>query len=169
MSMLRNSTVKQLDRIEKEIKKQGGKLDLTVPGDHTAANGMWIHDPFEENRKGKRKIATIDDHMTIDIPESNKVLKFAEFNKINEKKIGFEKNNTPELHSGQCIELIHMEDQYSVEPGTFGVIRYIDDIGNISVKWENGRTLALLQDIDKFRILSDEECKLHKDMKKFDI
>jgi len=84
MSMLRNSTVNQLDRIEKEIKKQGGKLDLTVPSDHTSANGMWIHDPFEENRKGKRKIATIDDHMTIDITESNKVLKFADFNKVYE-------------------------------------------------------------------------------------
>ena len=85
MSLLNKSTMKQLDKIEKEIVKQGGKLDLTVPSDHTSANGLWLHDPFEENRKGKRKISTIEDHMTIDIPYEKRVLNFKDFNNVNEK------------------------------------------------------------------------------------
>ena len=158
MSLLRKSTVNQIDRIEKEIKKAGGKLDLTVTSDHTSANGMWMHDPFEANRKSKRKIATIDDHMKIDIPNENYVLKFADFKKINEENL-FTRNDTEELHSGQCVELISMDDEHAVKPGTFGIIKHIDDMGNISVKWETGSTLALVPEVDEYRILSDEECK----------
>ena len=84
MAMLRKSTVNQLDKIEKEIKKQGGSLDLSSPSEKNIANGLWIHDPFDASRNGERKLATIDDHMTIDIPNaSEKVKKFADF-KVNE-------------------------------------------------------------------------------------
>jgi len=123
MSMLRNSTVNQLDRIEKDIKKQGGKLDLTVPSDHTSANGMWIHDPFEENRKGKRKIATIDDYMTIDIPESNKVLKFADFNKINESVEDDIKN---EIESS-VYDMVNHEDDRELADQVIADILYTFD------------------------------------------
>jgi hypothetical protein len=84
MSMMRQSSINQMNRINKEIKKQGGALDLTVPSEKNAINTLWIHDPFEENRKGKRKIATIDDYIKIDIPNENKILRFDEFNEINE-------------------------------------------------------------------------------------
>ena len=187
MSLLRKSTVNQIDKIEKEIKKQGGKLDLTVPSDHTSANGMWMHDPFDASRKGKRKIATIDDHMKIDIPNESKIVKFADFKtnenkkindnmktiknfedykKINEENL-FLKNDTEELHSGQCVELISMDDEHAVKPGTFGIIKHIDDMGNISVKWETGSTLALVPEADEYRILSDEECKTNPNFQRF--
>ena len=84
MSMLRQSTVNQLDKIEKEIKKQGGSLDLSNPAEKNIANGLWVHDPFEVSRNGGRKLATIDDHMKIDIPNSNeKIKKFSEFTNEN--------------------------------------------------------------------------------------
>jgi len=83
MSLLRNSTVKQLDRIEKEIIKQGGKLDLSHPEEKNMANSLWVHDPFEASRKGIRKLSTIEDHVKIDIPDSNeKIITFSEFQKL---------------------------------------------------------------------------------------
>jgi hypothetical protein len=83
MSLLRNSTVKQLDRIEKEITKQGGKLDLSHPAEKNMANGLRAHDPFDANRKGTRKLSTIEDHVKIDIPDSNeKIITFTEFKKL---------------------------------------------------------------------------------------
>ena len=79
MSLLRTSTIKQLDKIEKEIEKQGGKLDKSNSAEKNMANGLWIHDPFEQNRKGKRRLARIEDFVKIDIPNENKILKFDEF------------------------------------------------------------------------------------------
>ena len=83
MSLLRNSTVKQLNKIEKEITKQGGKLDLSNSDEKNMPNTLWIHDPFDANRKNIRKLSTIEDHIKIDIPDSNeKIITFTEFQKL---------------------------------------------------------------------------------------
>ena len=93
MGLLRNSTVKQLDKIEKEINKQGGNLDLSHPEEKNMANSLWVHDPFKANRDGVRKLSTIDDHMKIDIPDaSEQIKKFSDF-KTNEK-VEIAENNT---------------------------------------------------------------------------
>ena len=45
--------------------------------------------------------------------------------------------------------------------GLQGVIDFVDDIGNIHVKWDNFRTLALIYGKDSFIILeicSNKEC-----------
>ena len=40
---------------------------------------------------------------------------------------------------GTKIQLISMRDEtYPVLPGTIGEVTYIDDIGSIHMKWENG-------------------------------
>jgi len=54
---------------------------------------------------------------------------------------------------GKTVLLIHMDDKYAVKPGTKGIIDHTDDEGQIHVKWENGRTLALIPIIDDFTIL----------------
>jgi len=52
------------------------------------------------------------------------------------------KNNYP---VGTRLELISMNDPYSpVEPGTRGTVAYVDDIGSIGMKWDNGRSLSLI-------------------------
>ena len=52
---------------------------------------------------------------------------------------------------GTRLILDHMEDPYSpIEPGTHGTVEYVDDQGQLHMKWDNGRTLALIPGIDCF-------------------
>jgi hypothetical protein len=53
---------------------------------------------------------------------------------------------------GKRVRLIRMEDDQPVEPGTEGVIQLVDGIGQLHVKWDNGRTLALIPEVDEFVI-----------------
>ena len=55
------------------------------------------------------------------------------------------------------IQLIHMEDNWAVKSGTRGTVDYVDDAGQIHMKWDNGRTLAIVPQVDKFRRLTQQE------------
>ncbi|MDE5583283.1 MAG: DUF4314 domain-containing protein [Ruminococcus sp.] len=58
--------------------------------------------------------------------------------------------------AGTIIRLIHMADNIApVPPGTIGEVAIIDDAGNIHMKWNNGRTLALIEGVDDFEMISD--------------
>lgn len=52
---------------------------------------------------------------------------------------------------GDRIELIHMEDSQAVPEGTKGTINHIDDIGQLHMSWDNGRSLAVNLDVDIIR------------------
>ena len=56
-------------------------------------------------------------------------------------------------NNGKTIILEFMDDKFAVPPGTKGIIQNTDDIGQIHVLWENGRTLAVVPEIDKYKIL----------------
>ena len=57
--------------------------------------------------------------------------------------------------AGTRIRLIHMADDISpVPPGTIGSVAIIDDAGNIHMNWENGRSLALIEGVDEFDVIS---------------
>lgn len=59
--------------------------------------------------------------------------------------------------SGSRIRLSNMNDPYApVEAGTTGTVDYIDDIGQIHVQWDNGRTLPLVPGEDSFTIIESE-------------
>lgn len=59
---------------------------------------------------------------------------------------------------GTRLELIDMNDPYApVPPGTRGTVCLIDDMAQIHMEWDNGRTLALNGDVDFFRKLTEEE------------
>ena len=63
-----------------------------------------------------------------------------------------------EYPPGTRIQLDHMEDPWApVPPGTRGTAAYVDDIGQIGMKWDNGRTLSLVPGEDSFRKLTDKE------------
>lgn len=57
---------------------------------------------------------------------------------------------------GKRILLIEMNDPRPIESGTKGTIAFTDDMGHIHVKWDNGRSLAVLPGIDKYEILENE-------------
>lgn len=52
------------------------------------------------------------------------------------------------------IQLISMRDEkYPVLPGTVGEVTHIDDMGSIHMKWQNGSSLALIPEVDSFRVV----------------
>ena len=54
---------------------------------------------------------------------------------------------------GTEVELVSMEDPYSVPSGTHGVVEDVDDIGTIFVKWDNGSSLGLIFGVDQFIVV----------------
>lgn len=46
--------------------------------------------------------------------------------------------------TGCKVKLVEMDDPFAPPIGTTGVIRYVDDIGTIHVKWENGSGLGVV-------------------------
>lgn len=43
-----------------------------------------------------------------------------------------------------------MADPQAVPPGMAGTVVYVDDMGQTGMKWDNGRTLALVLGVDSF-------------------
>lgn len=63
--------------------------------------------------------------------------------------------------SGTRIRLESMEDPYApIPPGTEGEIDFIDDAGQLHMKWDNGRSLALIPGVDKFSVIPQPPQKL---------
>lgn len=59
---------------------------------------------------------------------------------------------------GTRLELIDMDDPYAPVPsGTRGTVKFIDDMAQIHMEWDNGRRLPLNSDEDSFRKLTEEE------------
>ena len=55
------------------------------------------------------------------------------------------------------ILLQHMDDPYAPVPaGTRGTVKYVDDIGQIGVAWDNGRSLSLIPGMDTYRKLTQQ-------------
>lgn len=55
---------------------------------------------------------------------------------------------------GTKIYLIKMRDKYAPPPKTIGTVEFVDDIGQIHCNWNNGSSLALVEGIDQFKVLS---------------
>ena len=55
---------------------------------------------------------------------------------------------------GTKIQLISMRDEkYPVLPGTIGEVVHVDDLGNVHMKWQNGSSLALIPEVDSFKVV----------------
>lgn len=65
---------------------------------------------------------------------------------------------------GTRICLDHMEDKFAVESGTCGTVQAVDDAGNIIMKWDNGRTLSIVPEVDRFHVVESTECNEFEDI-----
>ena len=55
------------------------------------------------------------------------------------RKIQFLKELYP---TGTRVKLVEMNDIQAPPIGTLGTVMYVDDIGTIHIKWDNGSTLG---------------------------
>lgn len=58
---------------------------------------------------------------------------------------------------GTRIRLNHMDDPYAPVPdGTTGVVKAVDDAGQLIMAWDNGRSLSLVPGVDSFSVIQPE-------------
>jgi hypothetical protein len=57
---------------------------------------------------------------------------------------------------GSIVKLIQMEDIQAPKKGTQGKVLFIDDIGTIHIKWENGSTLGVVYGLDRIEKVSND-------------
>lgn len=57
---------------------------------------------------------------------------------------------------GAKIKLINMNDKFAPPSGTIGTVDFVDDIGQIHVKWESGGSLALIIGEDDFEVIEQK-------------
>ena len=61
---------------------------------------------------------------------------------------------------GTRICLDHMEDLCPVESGACGWVQFVDDAGTLHCKFDNGRMLGVIPDVDKFHKIDPEQTQL---------
>lgn len=72
------------------------------------------------------------------------------------------KNKYP---SGTRIKLNHMVDEHCVPAGTMGTVDFVDSMGNIQMNWDDGSTLALIETVDSFEVISIPKEKNNMEVK----
>ena len=51
----------------------------------------------------------------------------------------------------------YMDGKFAVPPETRGTVMFVDDAGQIRPIWDNGRSLAIVPEVDSFRKLTEQE------------
>lgn len=54
---------------------------------------------------------------------------------------------------GTKIKLLYMHKEPQMPSGLIGIVDFIDSANQIHIQWENGSSLAINTEIDKFEIL----------------
>ena len=54
-----------------------------------------------------------------------------------------------------CVD--SMDDYCPIESGTCGTVEFVDDAGTLHCKFDNGRTLGVIPDVDKFHKIDQEQ------------
>lgn len=55
---------------------------------------------------------------------------------------------------GTRVVVLKMDDPYPVEPGTQGSVDHVDDAGTIHCRFDDGRYLGLIPEVDRFEIVN---------------
>lgn len=57
------------------------------------------------------------------------------------------------FQKGDRLEIIEMIDMLSVPKGTIGTVQGVDSYGNVLMLWDNGSTLPIFPEKDKYKRL----------------
>lgn len=57
------------------------------------------------------------------------------------------------FQKGDRIEIVEMIDMFSVPKGTRGTVLGVDSYGNVLMLWDNGSTLPIFPEKDKYKRL----------------
>lgn len=115
-----------------------------------------------EEYKDKLKVLILPDKIIkiVDVDELEDIFNIlkVQCNNINKTKeeIKLIKNK---YVKGTKIELIKMYDLQAPSSKTIGIVEGVDDLGHILVKWDNGSSLSLVENVDEFIILESEKIK----------
>lgn len=71
-----------------------------------------------------------------------------------------------EYPPGTRIVLEAMNDPHAPPPGTKGTVVYVDDMGQIGMKWDNGSSLSLMPGLDSFSKDSQPQKKRSRGMER---
>ena len=71
----------------------------------------------------------------------NKTFRKGDVNMLTNSELNVLRKQFP---TGYKVRLIKMDDPFAPQAGTTGVIKYVDDMGAIHVKWENGSGLGVV-------------------------
>lgn len=75
-----------------------------------------------------------------------------------------EKNIDPAAKQGMRIRMQMMDDDRPISSGMEGTIKSIDSLGTLHVKWDNGRTLGVIPNEDKYELLPAEKDQIDLDI-----
>ena len=60
-----------------------------------------------------------------------------------------------EIKIGTTLELVEMQGEKQMPKGLRGVVTHIDDAAQIHVRWQNGSSLAIIPEVDKFVVIKN--------------
>ena len=140
------------------------KIQLIINNDMVVLEYMYIIDGERDVYKTIEVTEFEDKYCLKFYPEATtKIITLDEFQNIFEildKQISKRRLSPEEVKEienkyrpGLKVKLIKMYDLYAPPTGTIGIIKGVDSVGNILVKWENGSSLSLISIIDKFEII----------------
>ena len=72
----------------------------------------------------------------------------------NQNKVEILRQRYPE---GTRICVDSMDDYCPIESGTCCTLEFVDDAGTLHCKFDNGRTLGVIPDVDKFHKIDQEQ------------
>ena len=73
----------------------------------------------------------------------------------NEKKVEMLRQRYPEV-TRICLDSMD-NDPRPIPPGTKGIVQFVDDTVTLHCKFDNGRTLGVIPDVDKFHKIAQEQ------------
>ena len=87
------------------------------------------------------------------------------YNEFERKRLFAEEYRKTHPPGTRIMLLSTTETLQPISIGTKGTVDHVDDQAQIHMRWDNGRTLALIPEEDNFRKLTDDELELERQSK----